>query len=648
MLIGMPGNLALWRLLGLRGVSLPLQSLEETLLWDFSLEGMVQELRGRGFQARAVQVSASELDHLELPTLAQAQTGDWVVLRKRAPGGFLVEQGVAGLEFAGLELLDAALAGPALDLSEPLPERGGLWQRMAQLLPRHRTELAQAAAAAVVLQGLALVSPWLTARAVDRALPQGAGSLLAILSLGLVLSAFFRAWVGWIREATLLAFAAKFEAALEKGLLEQLLWLPFKDLQKKTLGEHLQAFTGLSLARSQLLNRGVGVVLSAVTGLAYLAWMLASNPGLAALVAGTALAMGLASFLSGRLQAKVQAKEVEAAQEQRSALAEMLRGIPTLKATGNHGWALSRWMRRLDAGLDRGLQRERLDLWNETLQGILGQGLNAAVLILGGRDVLAGQLSLGSLMAFLQLASGFQGAVSSLASAGVAFLAMKPQLREVEAVLAAEPEPRPPRKGPADLPGPLALEDVWFRYGEDAPWVLQGLSLRVQPGAFHHLPGPSGSGKSTLLKVIAGLYAPDRGSVSLGGLDPRAASRFMVYLPQFPQLLSGSILDNLKLFSGGATQKRCLEVAEETGLAAWVATRPMGYQTVVASGGANLSGGQRQLIAITAILASGKKLLLLDEALSNLDWVSRARIVRSPRFEGRTVVYASHEEVLVR
>jgi ABC-type bacteriocin/lantibiotic exporter with double-glycine peptidase domain len=107
-------------------------------------------------------------------------------------------------------------------------------------------------------------------------------------------------------------------------------------------------------------------------------------------------------------------------------------------------------------------------------------------------------------------------------------------------------------------------------------------------------------------------------------------------------------MDNLKLFSGGASQRRLQEVAEETGLAEWVDTLPMGYQTVVASGGANLSGGQRQLIAITAILASGKKLLLLDEALSNLDWVSRARIVRSRRFEGRTVVYASHEEVLVR
>ncbi|MBK8727133.1 MAG: ATP-binding cassette domain-containing protein [Holophagaceae bacterium] len=648
LLIGMPGNLALWRLLGLRGVTMPLQSLEETLLWDFSLDGMVEELRGRGFQARAVQVQAEELDHLELPTLVQAQTGDWVVLRKRAPGGYLLEQGMGGVEFASLELLDSALAGPALDLSEPLPERGGLWARMLQLLPRHRAELAQAAAAAVVLQGLALVSPWLTGKAIDQALPQAAGGLLVILSLGLLLAAFFRAWVGWLRDATLLAFATRFEAALEKGLLEHLLWLPFKDLQQKTVGEHLQAFTGLTMARSQILNRGVGVLLGAFTGLAYLVWMFISLPGLAAVVALVALIMGLLSLLAGRLQARVQVREVEASQAQRSALVEMLRGIPTLKATGSQAWAFTRWGRRLDEGLARGLERERLELWNEVVQSLLGQGLNAAILIYGGREVLAGHLSLGSLMAFVQLAAGFQGSVSSLAGAAVAFIAMRPQLAEVEKVFSAEPEPRPPRKGPLDLPGPLALEDVWFRYSGDTPWVLQGLSLQVHPGAFHHLPGPSGSGKSTLLKIIAGLYPADRGSVSLGGLDPRAASRFMVYLPQFPQLLSGSLMENLKLFSGGATQKRLQEVAEETGLAAWVATLPMGYQTIVASGGTNLSGGQRQLIAITAILASSKKLLLLDEALSNLDWVSRARIIRSPRFAGRTVVYASHEEILLR
>jgi ABC-type bacteriocin/lantibiotic exporter with double-glycine peptidase domain len=399
LLIGMPGNLALWRLLGLRGVTMPLQSLEETLLWDFSLEGMVQELRGRGFQARAVQVQADELDHLELPTLVQAQTGDWVVLRKRAPGGYAIEQGMGGLEFASLELLESALAGPALDLSEPLPEQGGLWTRMLQLLPRHRREITQAAAAAVVLQGLALISPWLTGKALDQALPQGAGHLLVILALGLLLTAFFRAWVGWIREATLLAFATKFEAALEKGLLEHMLWLPFKDLQQKTVGEHLQAFTGLAMARSQLLNRGVGVLLGAFTGLAYLVWMFIALPGLASVVVCVAFAMGLLSILAGRLQARVQTKEVEASQAQRSALIEMLRGIPTLKASGSQGWAFTRWSRRLDEGLERGLQRERLDLWNELVQGLLSQGLNAVILVYGGKEVLAGSLSLGSLMA---------------------------------------------------------------------------------------------------------------------------------------------------------------------------------------------------------------------------------------------------------
>lgn len=79
----------------------------------------------------------------------------------------------------------------------------------------------------------------------------------------------------------------------------------------------------------------------------------------------------------------------------------------------------------------------------------------------------------------------------------------------------------------------------------------------------------------------------------------------------------------------------------------WVKTLPMGYQTMVASGGGNFSGGQRQLVAISAVLASNKQLLLLDEALSNLDWVSRQRILQCRRFQGRTIIYASHEEVLI-
>lgn len=646
-IIGLPGNIALWRLLALRGVSLPLQALEETLLWDFSLDGMVVELRTRGFEARAVQVSAKELDHLELPTLAQVENGDWLVMRRRAPGGYLVEQGMGGVEFAPLEMLALALTGPALDLGDGLPEKGSLWSRMFSLLPRHRKELVLAALGALILQALSLVTPWLTGHALDRALPQGASSMLLVLSLGLVLTAFFRAWVGWLKEVTLLVFATRFEASLSKGLLEHLLWLPFRQLQQKTLGELLQAFTGLGAARYALLNNGLGSVLSAVTAFAYVILMAMTLPGLTALVVGAALLMGLLSVLLGRLQAREQGVEVTAGQAQRSALVEMFNGLPTMKATGCQDWAIHRWSQRLDMGLRHSLRRERLGLWGEIIQETLTQTLSSVILIWGGYQVLAGALSLGSLVAFTQLSAGFVAAIVSLARAWVQFMILKPQLRVAEELLESPRQERPPRKGPDQLPEPLVVEDVWFRYAPQNQWVLQASNLSVEPGALYHLQGPSGSGKSTLLKLVAGLYDPEKGSISVGGLDPRIASSSMMYLPQFPQLMSGSIQDNLKVFSGGASRSRIDDVAAETGLAEWTDTLPMGYQTLLVSGGNNLSGGQRQLIAITALLASDKKLLLLDEALSNLDWVSRSRIIKSRHFKGRTVLYASHEEILI-
>lgn len=645
-IIGLPGNIALWRLLALKGVNLPLQALEETLLWDFSLDGMVVELRTRGFEARAVQVSAKELDHLELPTLVQVENGDWLVLRLRAPGGYLVEQGMGGVEFAPLEMLTAALTGPALDLGDGLPERGSLWSRMFNILPRHRKELALAALGALILQALALVTPWLTGKALDRALPEGASSMLLMLSLGLVLTALFRGWVGWLREVTLLVFATKFEASLSKGLLEHVLWLPFRQLQQKTLGELLQAFSGLGAARHSLLNNGLGTVLSAVAAFAYVILMAMTMPGLTALVVGAALTMGMLSLIMGRLQSREQGFEVTVGEAQRSALVEMFNGLATMKATGSQDWAIHRWSRRLDRGLAHSLKRERLGLWGEIIQESLSQTLSSVILIWGGYQVLAGALSLGSLVAFTQLSAGFVAAIVSLAQAWVLFMTLKPQLRVAEELLESPRQERPPRKGPKNLPGPLTVEDVWFRYSPQNPWVLQASHLSVEPGALHHLHGPSGSGKSTLLKLVAGLYDPEKGNISVGGLDPRTASRLMMYLPQFPHLMSGSIQDNLKVFSGGATQSRLTDVASDTGLAEWVDTLPMGYQTLLVSGGNNLSGGQRQLIAITALLASDKKLLLLDEALSNLDWVSRSRIVKSRYFKDRTVLYASHEEIL--
>jgi ABC-type bacteriocin/lantibiotic exporter with double-glycine peptidase domain len=195
---------------------------------------------------------------------------------------------------------------------------------------------------------------------------------------------------------------------------------------------------------------------------------------------------------------------------------------------------------------------------------------------------------------------------------------------------------------------PAALEDVWFRYGASGPWVLQGYDLRVEPGQKVTLAGPSGSGKTTVLRLLAGLHVPEKGKVLVAGREPREVRHDLLYLPQFVRIFGGSIMDNLRIFSNGAPLEKLTETAGATGLQGLVATLPMGYRTLLPPGGRNLSGGQRQLIALTGALASGRPLLLLDEAMANLD-ARHAAPLRAILAAGPwTMVAANHAPVVAQ
>lgn len=647
-IVGLPADHALSRLLFLMGVGLSLQTNRFRLSNGFGVEEMLLVLRNHGFDARPVQISGEELRYLKLPTLAQLEDGSWILLRDRRSRSYKVEQSGGSVVTVPLTHLKSALNGHAIDLDGEVLGEGSLWVRVLRIIPRYRRELLLTASYALLLLSLALVVPWLTGKALDQALPMGAASLLKILSIGLLFSVLFRVLLGWLREITLFGLATRFESTMSKGLLDHILWLPYRYLEQRTLGELLQAFSGLALVRVLLLNNGLGSILGALTAVVFLAWMIYLYPILSIVILILSILMIKFQISLGRIQGSIQKLEVEASQDQRSALAEMLNGLGTLKATGRQNWAMNRWSNRLRLTLNYRLQRERWALGGEISQELFRQLLSALVLIWGGNQVLAGNRSLGELVTFTQLSSGFVISVVNLTQSWINFITLKPQLAMTEKLLEVPRQSRPSHAEPIEPTGAIIVEDVWFRYAPECPWVLRASCLRVEQGALFHLQGQSGSGKSTLLKLIAGLYDPNRGRISVGGFLPRIAATSMSYLPQFPQLLSGSILDNLKIFSGGASQPRIVEVAKETGLSDWVSSLPMGYQTIIVSGGGNISGGQRQLIAITALLASDKKILLLDEALSNLDWVSRSRIIRSRHFKERTVLYASHEEILTK
>jgi ATP-binding cassette subfamily B protein RaxB len=186
------------------------------------------------------------------------------------------------------------------------------------------------------------------------------------------------------------------------------------------------------------------------------------------------------------------------------------------------------------------------------------------------------------------------------------------------------------------------MEKVWFRYSPSGPWVLQDYDLQVEAGGKLRLDGPSGFGKTTVLRLLAGLHVPEKGIIRVNGRSPREERGNLLYLPQFVQIFGGSIMDNLRIFSCGASREKLLEAAERTGFAALAATLPMGYQTLLPPGGRSLSGGQRQLLVLTGALASGRPLLLLDEALANLDNRNAAPIQELISKGAWTVVAVNH------
>jgi ABC-type bacteriocin/lantibiotic exporter with double-glycine peptidase domain len=633
---------ALWRLLRRHGHEGGLQAFREAHDLRGSAESLAEPLERAGIQARPAIVTAGELVYLEVPTLIQLRDGAWVALVERRRDALQLEAANGACSMTAAEI-GPFLSGYVLDVSPSLPAGKGLFGRLRALLLHHRRTLVLLALASALMQLLALVGPEITGAVMNKALPDRARSTLHVVATGVLLVAVFQACLGWLRDRVLLFLVTRMEVSSERGVLQHLLRLPFPVLDKMTLGERLQAIDGLSGARELVAERSLAAVLDGVMAVTFVVAMAAKMPGATLFVVIVATAMAGLAVLAGSAQARHQAREISAQTRERGLLSEIVAGIGTIKAAGAEQQALQRWLQRFRTELSHALKRQRLGLWSDVGLETLRQSLYVALLVWGGALMLRGELLVGTLLAFVQLSSGFLGEVFGLVRVHLLLAVLRPQLAKTQDVLRMEPEKRTAR-GPA--PGarsvPVVMESVWFRHGPEAPWIAKGYSRKFEPGAKEVVTGPSGFGKSTILRLLAGLYAPEEGSISIGGLTPQAAGGDILYLPQFVNLFSGSIVENLRLLSGGAPVARLLEAAELTGLAALVATLPMSYHTILSPGGRSISGGQRQLIALTAAIASDRRLLLLDEAMSNIDPIRAASLRKILEALPATIIEARH------
>ncbi|HWP40076.1 MAG TPA: ABC transporter ATP-binding protein [Tepidisphaeraceae bacterium] len=290
------------------------------------------------------------------------------------------------------------------------------------------------------------------------------------------------------------------------------------------------------------------------------------------------------------------------------------------------------------------------------LSAVLGTGL---VLLVGGRRVLAGELTVGALLVFLGYLRTLQTQVRTLASTYTGYQFLRASIDRVMQILNTEPEVREradarPLKRVA---GHLLIHNVVFGYDDRdrSTAVLRGVSLEVRPGQVVAVVGPTGAGKSTLASLVPRLIDPWEGAVRIDGIDVRELKlndlrRHVALVPQEPFLFPVSIAQNIAYGRPDATAAQIEQAARLAEADVFIRRLENGYQTVIGQRGATLSGGERQRIAIARALLKDAPVLVLDEPTSNLDTSTEASLLGALEklMAGRTTLIIAHRLSTIR
>jgi ABC-type multidrug transport system fused ATPase/permease subunit len=329
---------------------------------------------------------------------------------------------------------------------------------------------------------------------------------------------------------------------------------------------------------------------------------------------------------------------------------ESVSGIRIVKAFARERHVLARFRRAVDRVFEQSMFTTRLQAFYTPLMGFLPNIGVAVVLLVGGRQVIDGNLSLGDFSAFYIYMVMLSGPVRWLGmSLSMAQRAVASGNRMFE-ILDREPEMQSPPWAPP-LPaggGRVSLQRVTLRYDGSEP-ALTGVDLEVEPGRTVALVGPTASGKTSLVGLLARLYDPSEGRVVIDGADIRAVDLAalrseIAFVADDSFLFSDTVANNIAYARPDATREQIEAAARRAQAHEFIARLPDGYETVVGERGLTLSGGQRQRVAIARALLAKPRILILDDATSSVDARTEAEIKAGLQeaMAGRTTFIVAH------
>lgn len=581
-------------------------------------------------------------------------TGDEVLtieVGRSAPEPLAIDEFAA--RFAGC-LVEFAVAGrPVVDADAraEAPEPFGFRWFVPELL-KHRPIWRDVLLASLAIQVLALATPLFTQVVIDKVVVHQTTNTLIVIGFALAVAMLFGAAMAWIRQYLVLHTGNRVDAVLGTRVFEHLLGLPVRYFEHRPTGTIVARLHGVETIREFVSGAAVTLLLDLPFLAIFLALMfwyswqltLIALAILAAIVTMSSLAVPL-------IRARLNQQFLLGARNQ-AFLTEYVSGMATVKSLQMEPQLKARYGDFLASYLVAGFGTRQLSNTYGVVANALEQLMTLLILCVGAWIVMQNAgFTIGMLVAFQMFAGRLSQPMLRLVGLWQEFQQAAIAVKRLGDIMNAPVEPHTllPVRATTDLVE-VEVQDVAFRYGESLPLLYEKLNLRLRPGACVALTGASGCGKSTLAKLIQGFYMPTGGRILVNGRDTRAlaANELRAHFGVVPQetvLFAGTIYDNLVLASPHATFQQVMQACRMAEIHEVIERLPDGYQTAIGEHGVGLSGGQRQRLAIARALLRRPRVLIFDEATSNLDPETAEQFARTVnQLKGRvTMLFIAHQ-----
>ena len=664
------GAACLGSVLGYFGRWAPLTELREKC--EVSRDGssaasILRAARHYGLKCSGLSLRSEQLRKVDLPLILFWQFHHFLILEGFDGNHFYLNDPSTGRRRVTAEEFEQGYSNIALKFErtedfKPGGKRPGILKQLSAWRAGSWGVVAGALACGLMLAVLALAVPATISIFVDSVLENKGpwGGLVATL-LGAAVLVYV---LSLLKHRFLNRLAIRISVVGFNRGLTRLLRLPVEFFQHRLVGDLTDRVTSIDRIAKNLTGQLLVLIIDMGMSAVFLVAMLAYD----ALLALVVVVLAISSGVVGYFVKAVRADRSHAMRREQGLLIgfgmQMLSHADNLRMTATDDRFFARWSGQQARELRSRQRYARLGHIDTALPGIIAALRAAAILSIGAGQVMAGDITLGTLAGFYILAEMFLAPVGRFLELSDKRQALETDMQRLEDISKAPEDPVFARRNPESesiatfsgrlqLAGRVELRDVTFGYNKARPPLLKDFNLLIRPGRRVAVVGPSGSGKSTLSRLVAGIYQPWSGEILFDGhsrheIPEEVLRRSVSMVDQDVVLFSASVRDNVTLWNSAIPDEAVIAAVRDAGIHEEILSRPLGYDTMVREDGGNFSGGQRQRLEIARALVGNPTVLILDEATSALDAATEELVDDALRRRGVTCLIVAHRLSTVR